>query len=161
MKNNSATLPTAGLIRRLAAMVYDSLLVFGVLFTATIPAVFFRADKIEPIVNEQIVTDLPSVASGLPFQLYLLVVYITFFCWFWKKRGQTLGMQAWRLQLVDMAGNHLTIRQCVTRLFAALVSFLCFGAGYWWILIDKDHLSWHDKLSNSRIVLLPKKPGRN
>ncbi len=157
MKNNLTTLPTAGLIRRLAAMVYDSLLVFGVLFTATIPAVFFRADRIEPIANEQIVTDLPSVASGLPFQLYLLTVYIAFFCWFWRKYGQTLGMQAWRLQLVDMSGDRLTIRQCFTRLLAALISFLCFGAGYWWILIDKDHLSWHDKLSNSRIVLLPKK----
>jgi uncharacterized RDD family membrane protein YckC len=157
MENNPTTLPTAGLIRRLAAMVYDSLLVFGVLFTATIPAVFFRSEKIAPIANEQIVTDLPSVAGGLPFQLYLLAVYVAFFCWFWKKHGQTLGMQAWRLQVVDISGSGLTMRQCIIRLFTALLSFLCFGAGYWWILIDKERLSWHDKLSHTRIVLLPKK----
>ena len=157
MTNHPATLPTAGLLRRLAAIVYDSMLVFGVLFTATIPAVFFRAEQIEPIANEQIVTALPLVADGLPFQLYLLFVYVTFFCWFWTNRGQTLGMQAWRLQLVDIDGNGLTIRQCITRLLAALLSTLCFGAGYWWILIDKDRLSWHDKLSKTRMVLLPKK----
>lgn len=150
------TLPTAGLPRRLAAMVYDSLLVFGVLFTATIPAVFFGSNEQPAIVNEQVVTDLPSVASGLPFQLYLSAVYIAFFCWFWKRHGQTLGMQAWRLKLVSMSDNPLTLGQCIIRLFAALISFLCLGAGYWWILVDKGHLSWHDRLSKTRIVVLPK-----
>lgn len=161
MKENIESLPKAGVIKRLAAMVYDSLLVFGVLFTATfivtIPSLFLEPENQVTINNEQVVNELPKLADGWPFQVYLIVVYAGFFCWFWVKNGQTLGMQAWRLRIEDMSGNNLTLRQSLLRLLGAFISTLCLGAGYWWIWIDKDHLSWHDRLSKSRVVILPKK----
>lgn len=149
-------LPPAGVIRRLSAMVYDSLLVFGVLFTATLPAVLLQPAQ-QTVNNEQVVNELPGLVEGWPFQLYLLAVYVGFFCWFWIKNGQTLGMQAWRLQIEDQSGRRISLKQCLLRLVGALVSALCLGAGYWWIWIDKEQLSWHDRLSKSRVVQLPKK----
>lgn len=157
MPSQTEHLPNAGVIRRLSAMVYDSLLVFGVLFTATLPTLFLDPGNQQAINNEQVVNELPPLVGGWLFQLYLLLVYIGFFCWFWIKNGQTLGMQAWRLQIEDFSGQRITLQQCLLRLLGALLSTLCLGAGYWWIWIDKDRLSWHDRLSKSRVVQLPKK----
>ena len=145
----------AGVMRRLAAMLYDSLLVFGVLFAATLPALFLGGNGDAAIENEQVVHELP-VVGGWPFQLYLLTVFIAFFCWFWRRDGQTLGMQAWRLKVEDMAGNRISIVQCLQRLAGATVSLGCGGIGYWWIWIDKDGMSWHDRWSKTRVVVLPK-----
>ena len=149
--------PNAGVIKRLAAMTYDSLLIFGLLFTATIPALFFQSDQTLDKTNEQIVHDLPTLADGWPFQRYLLLVYISFFCWFWKNNGQTLGMRAWRLQVVDLQGQRISLKQCLQRIAGAFISTACLGAGYWWIWLDSDNLTWHDRWSKSRIVVYPKK----
>lgn len=148
--------PVAGVIRRLAAMVYDSLLVFGVLFTATIPALFLHQQR--QVTNNEVIHELSPLVDGLLFQLYLVAVVVVFFCWFWKRNGQTLGMQAWRLKLVSSDGNALLLRQCLVRLVVAPVSLLCGGLGYWWAWIDRQGLTWHDRLSNTRVVVLPKKP---
>ena len=139
-------------------MIYDSLLVFGVLFSATIPAVFLQNSPEQAINNEQVVNEVPILADGPLFQLYLLSVYMAFFCWFWRRNGQTLGMQAWRLQIQDLDGGRISVWQCLKRLLGAMLSALCFGAGYWWMLLDKEQRCWHDRLSQSRVVVLPKQP---
>lgn len=155
MNPTETELPTAGVIKRLAAMVYDSLLVFGVLFTATLPALLLS--RITQVQNNEVIHELTPLAQGIVFQLYLLLVVIAFFCWFWKKNGQTLGMQAWRLQLVSRNGDTLRLSQCLLRLLGATISLLCIGLGYWWAWIDREHLTWHDRLSNTRVIVLPRK----
>jgi uncharacterized RDD family membrane protein YckC len=159
MKDSSNTLPPAGVIIRLVAMVYDGLLVFAVLFAATIPVLILEGNHQRTIENEQVVNNLEPLIgiSGWPFQIYVFVIYMSFFCWFWIKNGQTLGMQAWRLEIQDFSGNRISLKQCLVRLFGASISLLCFGAGYWWIWIDNKGLSWHDHLSQSRMVQHPKK----
>ena len=155
--SEQSPLPHAGLIKRLAAMVYDSMLVFGVLFTATVPVLFLESNMQETISNEQVINDLPRLVEGWAYQIYILCVYAGFFCWFWIKNGQTLGMQAWRLEIQNYSGGRISFKQSLIRFAAAFISALCLGAGYWWIWIDKDHQSWHDRLSKSRVVILPKK----
>lgn len=157
MSSSTTNLPPAGVFRRLFAMVYDSLLVFAVLFAATIPFIILVDTQPQAIHNEDVVSDVPTLIDGWVFQCYLLLVLVSFFCWFWRKNGQTLGMQAWRLQIEDMKGNRISLKQCLLRLLGAGVSLACLGAGYWWIWIDKEGRSWHDHLSSSRMVQLPKK----
>ena len=157
MSSAENRLPSANLPRRLAAMLYDAMLLFGVLFTATIPTLFFDGAPQQSVSNEQVVHELPTISVGWPFQLYLLVISIGFFCLFWRKNGQTLGMQAWRIKLEDCAGNRITYLQCMKRLLGAAVSLSCLGAGYWWVWLDKNHMSWHDRWSQTRVVQLPKK----
>ena len=136
-------------------MIYDSFLVFGVLFTATIPAVFLKQQP--QVTNNEVVHDLTPLVHGWAFQLYLIFVFTCFYCWFWRKNQQTLGMQAWRLRVETFEGGTISIGQCLIRLLGACISLACLGAGYWWAWIDRDGLSWHDRWSKSRIVLLPKK----
>ncbi len=150
-------LPNAGVIKRLAAMVYDSFLVFAVLALATlIPSLLMGRNLPTAIENEHVVHELNPMLSGIGFQLYLLAVIASFFCWFWHNNGQTLGMQAWRLRIESSSGGKPGWGQCVIRLLAACLSIACLGLGYWWIWLDKGKLSWHDRLSKTRIVLTPK-----
>ena len=157
-----ATPVSAGLLRRIAAMGYDSLLVFSLLFGAT--ALYgWLARLINPgpssvtITNDSVVKQIEPVASGPLFNLYLVVIIIAFFVYFWRKSGQTLGMQAWRLRIDSLDGGRINTGQALLRLAVAPLSAACLGLGYLWVLIDREQRSWHDICSRSRVVLLPKK----
>ena len=116
MSNQQPPLPCAGVTRRLAAIIYDSLLVFGVMFAATLPTLLFETNDSSPIENEQVVHELHPLIAGWPFQVYLALVFVAFFSWFWRKNGQTLGMQAWRLQVETFDGERISLAQCLLRL---------------------------------------------
>jgi hypothetical protein len=65
--------PPASLIKQLAAMLYDSLLIFAVLFFATAIVIIFNQGE--------------AIESSLWFSLYLLLTLFTFYTWFWKQSG--------------------------------------------------------------------------
>lgn len=144
----------AGLARRLGAMFYDSLLVFAVTWTVTAAVIGLR---VWIAGAEQIQSHAGRAASGLALQLPLFLAVALFFLWFWTRSGQTLGMQSWRLRLETEHGQLIDWRTGVVRLGLALLSFLCLGAGYWWMLFDDKRRTWHDRLTGTRVVVVPKR----
>ena len=70
--------------------------------------------------------------------------------------GQTLGMKSWHLRLVETDGNPVSFKAANIRYVSAILSWALLGIGYLWILVDKDNLTLHDKLSGTRIVVLKK-----
>jgi uncharacterized RDD family membrane protein YckC len=82
---------------------------------------------------------------------------VLFFCVFWTRSGQTLGMLAWRLRVERSDGATLTWRDALLRLAGACVSLAALGLGYFWIWIDRDRLTWHDRWSGTRVVVVPKR----
>lgn len=148
------SLPPPGLLRRLAAMLYDSLLVFAVAWTVTAVAVFLRRESVG---EAAIRASGKAAVSGLPLQIAIVIALAFFFGWFWTRTGQTLGMQAWRLRVQQPDGSPISWRQAVIRMGGAVLSMLCLGAGYWWLLFDREKCAWHDRLSGTRVVLLPKR----
>ncbi len=130
-------------MRRLAAAVYDGLLLGGLLMLTSLFFVMARDGE-------------PVPPGNLGYQLSLLVIVALFFIGFWVRSGQTLGMQAWRLRIQTPAGDLLTWHQALLRFATALLAWLPFGLGLLWLIFDRDKLAWHDRLSNSRVVLLPK-----
>jgi uncharacterized RDD family membrane protein YckC len=129
--------------RRLGAMLYDSLLVIALLFLATIPFVGVRGGE--------------PVEPGDPvYQVVMLAVAWAFFVGFWARSGRTLGMQSWRLQLETSDGEKPGIGAATLRFFAAILSWLPVGLGFFWQLVDKDNLTWHDRLSGTRLRYYPK-----
>jgi len=131
-----------GLVRRLAAIVYDLLLVLAVLFLATVPYLAIYRGPVEPATRA--------------YQVGLAAVVFVFFVGYWSRRGRTLGMQSWGLQLQGADGRIPPLGACSLRFFAAILSWLPFGLGFLWQLWDKDKLAWHDRLSGTRIVYYPK-----
>jgi uncharacterized RDD family membrane protein YckC len=130
-----------GLWRRLAAMFYDSWLVAALWLLGVTVDTFVGAG---------------SEGSHLVLQIYAILSPMVFFSWFWMHGGQTLGMRAWRLKLLSGAGAEVTLRQSLTRCFGAMLSMLALGLGYLWILFDRDGLAWHDRISNTRLVMVRK-----
>ena len=96
-------------------------------------------------------------AIKLPILPILLpLVIFVFYIKFWRSSGQTLGMQTWRIKIVNHEGGAISIKQGLIRFAAAALSWLCLGFGYWWMLWDSEKLTWHDRLSKSRIIILSK-----
>jgi uncharacterized RDD family membrane protein YckC len=133
----------APLTRRLGAMLYDGLLVLALMILATIPFVAMQGGE--------------PVEPGDPlYQVAMLLVAWAFFVGFWTRSGRTLGMQSWRLQVETADGNRPGIGAATLRFLGAILSWLPLGLGFWWQLVDRDGLAWHDRLSGTRLCYYPK-----
>lgn len=128
--------PPASLIKQLAAMLYDSLLIFAVLFVAAAVALLLNRGE--------------AIESSAIFNLYLLFTLFTFYAWFWRKSGQTLGMRVWKIRIVSEFGGNPSWGTSYLRLLFALLSIACFGLGYIWRLFKP--YTWHDKLSQTSVI---------
>ena len=140
---------TAGVLRRLGAMLYDLLVVVALMFIVT--ALFL------PLTGGEAITPGDSGLLERLYQAALLLVVVLFFCVFWTWRGQTVGMLAWRLRVERSDGSTLRWRDALIRLAGACVSLAALGLGYFWIWIDSERLAWHDRWSGTRVIVLPKK----
>jgi uncharacterized RDD family membrane protein YckC len=117
-------------------MLYDSLLIFAVLFFATAVALVFHHGE--------------AIKSNPLFSLDLLFTVFTFYAWFWQKSGQTLGMRVWKIRIITETGDNPGWGTCYLRLCCALLSWLCLGLGYLWRLFKP--YTWHDRLSHTRVI---------
>ncbi len=134
---------TASLGRRFGAIIYDSLLLLALMFLGTLPFVAIRGGE-------------PVDPGDIFYRLTLLLIAYFFFTGYWSIHGQTLGMQAWRLQLETLDGGKPGFAAVTLRFFAAIISWLPAGLGFWWQLWDKDGLAWHDRWSGTCLRHYPK-----
>lgn len=142
--------PTAGLIRRLLALVYDSLLLLGVAFAYGV---------VIWIIRKLAGDDLMQPLRGVPAALGLFGLWLTlagYYVLCWTRRGQTLGMKSWRLQLETRQHRHIDTSTAWLRCMLAVASAAPLGLGYLWCLFDKTSGCWHDRWTDSRVVVLPK-----
>ena len=79
-----------------------------------------------------------------------------FFGWFWTHGGQTLGMRV-AIKLLTAGGQAVDWRQSIVRTAGAHLSLFAAGLGYLWILVDRDRLARHDRLSRTRLVMIEKR----
>ena len=139
----------AGLLRRLGALLYDSLLLLALFMVAT--AIFL------PLSGGEAITAVAHPWLELLYRTVLLALLVGFYGLFWTRRGQTLGMASWRLRVEREDGGTLTWGDSLRRLAAAALSLLPAGLGFVWILFDPQRRAWHDRLSHTRIVVLPRR----
>jgi uncharacterized RDD family membrane protein YckC len=124
-------------------MLYESLLLLGVL------AAGFMLPHL-----------ILGIAWGLSAPGLLLVVHVygvlgAYFLWLWRKDGQTLAMQTWRIRLVDArSGKIVSLSRGLLRYTLAWPSLLIYGVGLIWALFDRDRQFLHDRLAGTRLVLL-------
>jgi uncharacterized RDD family membrane protein YckC len=142
---NAGRTQNSGLRRRLAAMFYDTLLVAALLFMASIPFIAMRGGE------------AVEAGDSLWYRVILAVVIYLFFVGFWSIPGRTLGMQSWGLQLETRDGKIPSAAAASLRFFAALLSLLPLGLGFLWQIWDRENLTWHDRISKTRLVYYPRK----
>jgi uncharacterized RDD family membrane protein YckC len=148
-----AALPSAGLFRRFAALLYDSFLVGAIWMLLGFILQLIVGPDTNSLIDGQVVTD--PVLDNILFPAMVLSCS-GFYIWFWRRSGQTLGMIAWRIKLQNSNGNLVSIGQAIARFLLAWPAFWCLGLGYLWLFIDNDKLTVHDKLTDTKVVLLPK-----
>jgi len=83
------------------------------------------------------------------FQLLLVAIWWLYFAWSWARRGQTVGMRAWRLMLTGESGDTVGWPRASLRFFAAGLSSVVVGLGFLWCLVDRNGRAWHDRLSRT------------
>lgn len=145
----------------MAAWLYESILLFAVVFSAS-------------FVFSTLTNTRHGLQNRLGQQLFLFAALALYFVWFWCKGGQTLAMQTWRIRVVNLAGHPLRpkqafIRYCLawvwvlppllcTLLFSIPVVWLFWLLPVWvtiWALLSKMHPEqqfWHDALAQTKIV---------
>lgn len=133
------------MLRRFAAMFYDSFLLIALLFILTVPIVIINGGAIRA--DGSLINELKRWA----FMGYLLFGACCFYTWFWTHGGQTLGMSAWRIRVVDLAEQPITWHAAFIRAMSA-----CLGLANLTAYLSKDRRGWHEKLSHSQTVYLPK-----
>jgi len=136
----------APLTRRLAAMVYDFLLVLAIYMVVSIVAV---------VINDG------EAVTGPLYESMLFLLAFMFFAYFWTRSGQTLGMTAWRLRVQSVDGGRISWMQALTRFMIAIPSFLLCAAGFFWQFIDPEKLTWYERLSGTRTVELAPENKKN
>ena len=151
--------PKAGVFRRLAAIVYDVLILAALWMLAMGLALLLVTilDKLG-LVSLAAYQDQADFIQkhSIWFQLYSLLVFLWFYLYFWVKAGQTLGMRAWRLLLVQQNGGAISFKQGLLRALAAL-----FGLGNLWLWLRWGKgLALQDQLSGTQVIVLTKEQSK-
>lgn len=100
-----------GLWRRMAAWLYEGMLLFAVVFVAG--WLFSTLGQMRNAMDER----------RTLLQLFLFIVFGIYFGWFWS-RGQTLAMKTWGLRLVQRGGGPVPQWRAVWRYLLCWVWFL-------------------------------------
>ncbi len=143
---DTQSLPPPSPARHLVAMVYDLFLVVAVVAVVNALALGVQAQ----FGGEHLL-------SPVAVQVLTVLSVWGFFCLFWHRNGQTLGMQAWRIQLVADDGGAPGWTASLKRCAAATLSLACLGVGYLWRFFDARKRYWHDHLSGTHLVQLPRR----
>lgn len=170
--HSGAPPPTPRLRRRLASLLYECVLLFGVMF---VPAYLFSA-----------LTQFKGTPGSLlrhGFQLFIFLAIGTYFVWCWRHGGQTLPMKTWRFRLIRIDGMPPGVAQCWLRYACAWIgpisglaaykllvtvsglgmnrfSYAAFVASmpflmlnFAWAMADPDQQFLHDRLARTRLAL--------
>ena len=115
----------AGLFRRLAALLYDALLLTALLFIVTLAMLPFSG-------GEAILTSTRGILGHL-YHVLLLGVAFAYFGICWTRGGQTLGMKAWRIRLQTIDGRPPNWPDALVRFTIGATLGIMAALGWWYL----------------------------
>lgn len=165
----------ARLFRIIIAMIYDGFLILGLMIAAVF--IFTAANGFTSTANQ-------------PWKQHLLttilfIIWASFYTYFCSRQGQTLGMRAWKLLLINHRNTpptalHVLYRWCIimgitflpVSLYLTIYPFDLYKnwiasliilllpptLGYSYALFNREHRSLFDYLSQSKVVHVQHNP---
>jgi uncharacterized RDD family membrane protein YckC len=153
----------AGLRRRLASLLYETLLLVALLLVAG----FLLLPFVSPArPGNAELQALPMPKRVLSFA-WCAGVGAVYFGWFWTRGRRTLAMKTWRLKLADRSGGDLDTKRALGRYLAGWIGPLCafatyaifgrwsllaLGLNFLWALVDPERLFLHDRIAGTRLL---------
>jgi len=164
---------------RLAAIVYDGMLILALLFlVGTVLTVIGTLLTMQTGTESAQARSLPVWYQNIVMTPSFILTLVGFYGLFWRGGGQTLGMQTWRLKTVNDSGRLLTWGQSFKRIMAASLMPLVFGVigsliggsraiiltsaflglvfNYAFCLFNRRGLAVQDMISNTVTLKMPK-----
>lgn len=160
---------TPSLKRRMACWLYEGMLLFGVMVSSGL--VYFVAAYWLTGLAPGDMKLHPQLKSGLQASSFLVLGL--YFIWMWR-RGQTLAMKTWRIQIVDAAGQRIDRITALKRYVASWLwfipplaissalglppvelTFLTLGWIAIWAVLSRFHPQgqfWHDAFAGTRLI---------
>lgn len=142
----------AGLVSRATAFMLDLILILLVntVINFTIRALF----GFFSLGNVKLIADFNAsrFADGMTllFPFFLQAMY---FIGAWAIFGRTLGMSVIGIRVEETnRPEDVTFTRALLRYLGMYVSFIVFGLGFLWVLVDRRRQGWHDKLGNTVVV---------
>lgn len=131
----------ASFLRRILALFYDTLLLTGIILGYLLIVTLMFGDTFE------------SISEKIFLQFSYLILGVIFFTYFWKvNKGQTLGMQVWKIRIIGEENKELSTKNLIYRSLLGLVFNLAFGSNYLFIFFNKDRKSINDLLSKTKTI---------
>lgn len=128
-----------GILRRLAGMCYETLLILALL----------AASLLLPHLLIAALTHHLATPTLLWAQIFLTL--LAYFVWFWSAGRRTLPMKTWKIRLLTQDGAPLRPTRALLRFLLCWPSLLLGGVGILWALVDHDHQFLHDRLAGTRL----------
>ncbi len=160
--------PNAPLVRRLASLGYESLLVAAVILVCG----FALAPLVTPAPAGGPQLQLPGFAQRVVLSCAMLGVAAVYFVVSWSGGRRTLAMKTWRLRIVTVDGGPVDRKRALARYLATwigpAVALAAYGAlhrlglgahaawlvtlNFLWALVDRDRQFLHDRVAGTRIT---------
>ena len=148
--------PTTSLIRRMGVLLYDWLLGIALIMCLTL---FYQQGILRLVYGGeqlQALSESGALDRDPLLAIILLLGLFGYLAWMWTLKGQTLGMQAWRVRAQQTDGRSITWKQALLRFTVGFVALALAGLGFWWMLFDKQSRTWQDIASGTQLVTMPK-----
>ena len=91
-----------------------------------------------------------AITSSLFFYLLTLPLIYAYFSMSWIRGKQTLGMRAWKFEIIQKDGSHVTQKQSLIRFLLAIISLL--GIGFIFQFFNQHKLPLHDYYSKTYLI---------
>ncbi|MFT5676381.1 MAG: putative RDD family membrane protein YckC [Paraglaciecola sp.] len=158
MTDSTNDFPRAGFFRRLAAIIYDTLVAVAVGMCAAmvmlVVLLLLTENGLIDNLGYEHFSDViqHSIAYQTILQVWVAMWVIGFFLWFWRNGGQTMGMRAWQLRLFSTTDQPLGYGRALIRLISSLG-----GIGTLLVLLDIKHKqSLQDRIAGTEMLTLSK-----
>jgi uncharacterized RDD family membrane protein YckC len=158
----TASPKTAGFFSRMVAFLLDIFLltVVGLVSGVVIFLIlhFFRIGQILDFLRTQLGIDnlVGQYVALINPALFLIV--LVYFVFFWTFLGQTPGKALLGLRIVRRDGRRLSVWRSFVRYVAYWVSAIPLFLGFIWILFDRRHEGWHDKIAGTNVIYIIHQP---
>jgi uncharacterized RDD family membrane protein YckC len=105
------SLTAPGLRRRLACLVYEGVLLFGILMVAG-------------LVYGMLTQQRHALVGMHGLQFFLFLVLGSYFTWFWSHGGQTVAMKTWHIRLLTKQGHDVPPPRAALRYLLSWLWFM-------------------------------------